>query len=233
MALALISFVLLGCDAERVVNLLDRPEGLGGEGNAQASGGSESGGTSNDLSHSGGAVQDVTTPITLIDDFADCDSEILSTAGRSGSWYHFASPAVYLVNVTYTVGVAPDETWGTQSCGIYLTGGCPLCDAAGVGFQLAPDAWDLSAYTGLRVSFESETSLWAVVVSKDGDASGYTEYVELTATGAISAERELIFAEMLPGTGFQGFAQAREIQFTIGSEDRDSFGLGIHRVELF
>ena len=63
--------------------------------------------------------------------------------------------------------------------------------------------------------------------------SGYSDYIRLAPTGGSSAVREMRFADMLPGTGFLGFDLAREIQFTVGDGDRSSFGVGIHRVELF
>jgi hypothetical protein len=223
------SVTALGCSDHEVIRLLPDPS----SGGAFTSGGTASGGTDGTgLSPSTGGTSTDLKPL-IIDDFGDCDDQILTTAGRSGSWYYFAEPAVYLVNVIYTVGVAPDDSWGTQSCGIYLTGGCPSCTASGVGLQLSNTPYDLSPHTGIRVSFESETSLWAVVVTKLDTASGYSEYVELTATGNMSGIRELPFASLGAGTGFQGIENAREIQFTVGEADRGSFGFGIHRVELY
>lgn len=222
--LCLVSLTI-SCEASRTLEVLP-------------SGGQNLGGAKNEPSTGGIAGEDPpstgggTGSVQVIDDFADCNGLITTIAGRSGSWYHFAEPAVNLARVTYNYGPAPDASWGTQQCGIYLTGGCPSCISAGVGFQLAPEGWDLSGYSGIRVSFESETSLWSVIVTIDGEQSGYSEYVELLPTGGMSAERILSFDDIYPGNGFQGLAHAREVQFTVGENDRASFGFGIHRVEL-
>lgn len=217
-----------------MVRLLERGAASGGAG--AATGGTSSTGaapaTSGGAPSGGGTGGAVTPDPALIDDFSDCDDRILESAGRTGGWYQFASPEVDLVYLTYTIGAPPDDTWGTQACGVYLTGGCPSCTSAGLGFQLAPEPWDMSGYRALRVSFESETALWAVVVTRSGDERGYSEYVLLTPTGNVSGERELPFDALAPGTGFHGVVSAREIQFTVGEADRSSFGFGIHRVEL-
>lgn len=224
--LAFLATLAAGCESSRTLHVLDvESQNLGGATSSGGMPGEEPPG-------SGGGTGGVATPVTLIDDFGDCNAWIIETAGRSGSWYHFAEPAVNLARVDYNYGLPPDDSWGKQACGIYLSGQCPTCVSAGVGFQLAPDGWDLSAYSGIRVSFESETSLWSVIVTIDGDQSGYSEYVELLPTGGMSAERILPFSEIYPGNGFQGLAHAREVQFTVGEDDRASFGFGIHRVEL-
>ena len=69
----------------------------------------------------------------------------------------------------------------------------------------------MSEYRALRVSFESETALWAVVVTRSGDERGYSEYVQLTPTGNVSAERELPFDALAPGTGFHGVASGARL----------------------
>lgn len=227
---ATVGALTLGCEASRTLDVLEgESPGLGGATQDDAATGGKTGDPPPDST--GGAMGRV-TPDTLIDDFYDCNGLIITTAGRSGSWYHFAEPAVNLVRVKYNYGPAPDQSWATQQCGIYLSGACDDCISAGVGFQLAPEAWDLSDYSGIRVWIESETSIWAVVVTSDGSQSGYSEYVELLPTGNVSAERILSFDEILPGTGFLGLARAREVQFTVGEGDRGSFRFGIHRVEL-
>lgn len=228
-ALIIVSCALLhlSCEESRTLHVLDgESQNLGGAPlDPTGSGGSEP------LPGCDVGTGGPATPITLIDDFVDCDGLITTTAGRCGSWYHFAEPAVSVLRVSYNYGPAPDTTWSTGQCGIYLSGECPTCESAGVGFQLAPEGWDLSQYSGIRVSFESETSLWSVIVTNDG-TQGYSEYVELLPTGGMSAERILSFADIYPGNGFQGLAHAREVQFTVGEGDRGSFAFGIHRVEL-
>lgn len=218
----LISLGVIGCEGPLELGLLqERVTGLGGSAARETPPFS-----------AGGATFGGTTPITLIDDFRDCDQRIIPTAGRDGYWYHFVEPSVNRVQVRYLSGMPPTSKWGTQRCGIYLTGGCASCTSAGVGFQLAEEGWDLSPYSGLRVSFESETALWAVIVTKDGIQSGYSEYIRLAPTGGMSGVRELLFESIYPGNDFQGLEYAREIQFTVGSRDREAFGFGIHRVEL-
>lgn len=220
-----LAVLTISCESSRILEVLSgEPSNLGG-----ALGDSPTGGVTGEDPPSTGGARD---SVLVIDDFADCNGLITTTAGRSGSWYHFAEPAVNLVRVTYNYGPPPNETWGTQQCGIYLTGACATCISAGVGFQLALEGWDLSPYKGIRVSFESETSLWAVIVTSDGTQSGYSEYVELLPTGGMSAERILSFDDIYPGNGFLGLAYAREVQFTVGENDRAAFGFGIHRVEL-
>lgn len=226
-ALVFSSALIVGCESTRTLEVLKtEDQNLGGA--APGTGG----GIDVPDPGSGGGTGGAITPVTLIDDFGDCNGLIITTAGRSGSWYPFAEPSVNAARVNYNYGEAPSDSWGTQQCGIYFTGGCPTCVSAGVGFQLAPEGWDLSEYRGIRVSFESETSLWSVIVTLDGDQSGYSEYVELLPTGGVSSERVLWFEDIYPGNGFQGLAHAREVQFTIGENDRGSFGFGIHRVEL-
>lgn len=224
--LLFLTTLTVSCQGSRTLEVLPREvQNLGGAGSEPSTGGA----TGEEPPGTGGAPGSV----LVIDDFADCNALITTIAGRSGSWYHFAVPEVNLARLIYTRGgPAPDASWGTQQCGIYLTGGCPTCAAAGVGFELAPEGWDLSGYRGIRVSFESETSLWSVIVTTDGEQVGYSEYVELLPTGGMSAERILHFDDIYPGNGFQGLARARHVQFTVGEEDRASFGFGIHRVEL-
>ncbi len=215
----------VGCEPSRTLRVLDGElESLGGAPGVEPS----TGGAATDPPPTGGAIDRV-TPDYLIDDFYDCNQRIISTAGRSGYWYHFAEPAVNLARVQFHYGPAPDQSWSKPNCGIYFSGNCDDCISAGVGFELAPQSWDLSDYRGIRIWVESETSLWAVIVTTQ---SGYSEYVELLATGNVSAERVLWFDDILPGNGFLGLDQASEVQFTVGEGDRGSFRFGIYRVEL-
>lgn len=221
-SLLIFSGVALGCEQSRTLGVLDpRPQNLGGADDGTSTGGVDGQGPQG----TGGDMG----PVTLIDDLADCNALILKTAGREGSWYPFFEPETNPPPVHYQYGLPPDAKWGTQQCGIYLWGECPTCIAAGVGFELAADRWDLSSYSGIRVSFESETSVWSVIVTQGGT---YSEYVELLPTGNMSAERVISFEDIYPDNGFEGLEYAREVQFTVGENDRGSFRLGIHRVEL-
>jgi hypothetical protein len=221
------SLILLlsgGCESSRTLEILEgEPENLGGATDTTASGGNlgEPPGT-------GGGTGGSVTSDLVIDDFVDCNGLITTRAGREGSWYPFAEPPENVARYSYINGPPPDAT---QECGIYLAGECPTCISAGVGFELVPEgeSWDLSSYRGIRVWFESETSLWSVIVTVD---QTYSEYVELLPTGGMSAERILYFSDIYPGIDFQGLELAREVQFTVGENDRASFAFGIHRVEL-
>src|SRR5690606_28537958 len=82
--------IAMSCEESRTLHVLDgEVQNLGG-----ASGDTTwTGGVSDPTSGSAGGTGGAFTPVTLIDDFADCNGLITTTAGRSGSWYHFAEPA--------------------------------------------------------------------------------------------------------------------------------------------
>jgi hypothetical protein len=168
--------------------------------------------------------------LNLIDDFADCDRYIIEAHGRKGEWYSFPDATGIDAPV---FGPPPSSSWGDQSCGAFLTGYCPTCEGVGLGFHLAPGVYDLSGWSGLKVTFESEGSLFVAVKTTDGQNYGYA-YGEIVGTGSYSGTRTLYFSQMAPDTYYHGLTRATEIQFTVDDYGKTyGFGFGIHRVELF
>ena len=101
----------------------------------------------------------------LIDDFADCDGNIPEIGERTGLWINVSGNQE---TTTLVFGV-PGGAWGDQSCGAFLTGICTSCPAAGIGVTLGSPTYDLSAYDGIRVTYESESGVYVNVKTYDGN----------------------------------------------------------------
>ena len=215
-----------------------------GGGSGGASGGvvttsSNTTSTSGDATTSGGGSGSTTTSVAstggvadpaLIDDFADCDGNIPEIDGRNGVWYMLGST----LSQEFTVGSPPDLLWSDQSCGVFATGTCAACSAAGLAVILDDGAHDLSGWTGIRVTYESEATVYVTLKTTDGSSYGYAQSAGLTPTGTSSGTREVSFASLTPDLNYHGLEWAQEIHFTLDDFSKSSgFGIGIHHVELY
>jgi hypothetical protein len=163
----------------------------------------------------------------LVDDFSDCDGHVIEVDGRKGDWFDLSSTPQ-----TFKVGTPPSVSWVDQSCGVFLTGACPACSAAGIGVILAPGTYDLSRFSGIRVTYESTATLIVRVKATNGSSYTYATSGNVLPTGAESVAT-IAFSSMTQDVGFQGLAKADEIHFTLSDTDKaGGFGLGIHRLEL-
>jgi len=198
----------------------------GGSSSSGGAGAGGPGGSGNQSGSGNGGSGGVQTPVTLIDDFADCDGNIIEVDGRNGVWYNLNGSA----SNTMTVGQAPDG-W-TPGCGVYLVGNCPSCEVAGLAVILAAGTYDLSGYQGISVTFESEATLYVAVKTTNGSSYSYLRSSEVLGTGS-GGTRMIYFASMTPDAGFHGLNWAQEIHFTIDDYSKEmGFGLGISRLEL-
>jgi len=106
----------------------------------------------------------------IIDDFAACVTQIPQVAGRSGTWYSFASTDVGL---TFGVSAPPGTGWADTACGAWAVGGATTVtatDYAGIGVTLnLTSTYSLAGYTGLLVEIESSHAVWVQLKLLDGD----------------------------------------------------------------
>lgn len=217
--------------------------GMSGGGSGGTSGNGGTAGTGGDGS-CGCALGDVCTPDdrcvpeTLIDDLQDCDAQILAIEGRNGDW---ASDADSGINLMYGFS-NPGSAWADHSCAAWATGGeislnNPNTTFAFIGFRLNVDdfdvahAYDLSGHTGIQIQLESSNSVQVVVKTLGG---GYFQVTLPSVVG--SNPRKAAFASM---TKMNNSAEnlpiklntVTEIQFSVTTPK--SFGLAVHRVELY
>ena len=198
--------------------------GIGGGGNGGVGGGGTSSGGANAAGSggSGGAPS-----IYLVDDFADCDAHIIEVDGRKGDWFDLSSTPQ-----TFKTGLPPTLSWLTQSCGAYETGYCPACGAAGIGVILGPGVYNLSKFSGIKVKYESQASIFVRVKATNGSSYTYATSGLIAPSGSESTAT-ILFSALTPDVGFQGFNKADEIHFTISTADKAAgYGIGIHRLEL-
>jgi hypothetical protein len=162
----------------------------------------------------------------LVDNFSDCNANIIEVDGRKGAWYDLSSTPQ-----TFKVGAPPSISWHDQSCGVFLTGYCPTCTAIGIGVILAPGTYDLSRFSGIRVTYESESTLYVRVKATNGQSYTYSSTAGIAPSG-VESVATIAFSSFTPDPGFQGLAHADEIHFTVGVSTTTGFGIGIHQLEL-
>ncbi|HVY30697.1 MAG TPA: hypothetical protein VHB79_29260 [Polyangiaceae bacterium] len=226
--------------------------GIGGSVAGGGMGGAGAGGTGGALGEGGvGGVIDcgctldeVCTPDercvapTLIDDFEDCDAQILDIEGRHGDWASDAD-----TGITFASDISdPGAIWIDRTCAAWATGkektlNNPNATFAFVGFRLNVDdldaahVYDLSSYTGIQIKLESPSSVQVVVKTSGG---GYFQ----TTLGAIAGSnvRKAPFGIMskmdisLEDLPIK-LTTVTEIQFSVTTPA--DFRLAIHRVELY
>lgn len=181
---------------------------------------------------------------TLIDDLEDCDDLILDIEGRSGDW---AADADSGLNLMYGF-TDPGSGWADHTCAAWATGGeltlnGPNTTFAFIGFRLNVDdldvahVYDLTGYTGIQLKLESSSYVQVVVKTSGG---GYFQ----TTLGPIAGSnvRKAPFGIMtkmdnsLENTPIK-LNTVTEIQFSVTDPNNPgkikSFGLAIHRVELY
>lgn len=192
------------------------------------SGGTGGGGTGSGGTNAAGSGGNGGGPsLNLIDDFADCDADIIEVDGRKGDWFDLSSTPQ-----SFNTGLPPTLAWVNQSCGAYETGYCPACSTAGIGVILAPGVYNLAKFSGIKVKYESEASIFVRVKATDGQSYTYASSGMIAPT-APETTATILFAAMTQDSGFQGFNKADEIHFTISTADKAAgYGIGIHRLEL-
>jgi hypothetical protein len=195
---------------------------IGASGGAGASSGG--GGATNAGSGTGGEAG-ASSQLYLVDDFADCDAQIIQVDGRSGAWSDISSTPQ-----TFTAGKPPAPSWVDQSCGVFLTGDCSSCSRVGIGVQLSPSTYDLSRFSGIRLTYESESTVFITVEATDGQAHSYATSAAITP-GAGESVATVLFSSLMQDPTFVGFTKADAVCFTI-ADLSTGFGLGIHKLEL-
>lgn len=214
----------------------------GTSGGGTSSGGTSSGGTSSGGTAGSGDTcacsgSDVCTPDdrcvapTVLDDLHDCDDEILAIEGRSGTW---AADADSDINLMHGFG-NPGSSWADHSCAAWATGGISPSSVdvefAFIGFQLHDgSAYDLSDYTGLHVTLESDATVQVVLKTTGG---GYFEY-QLTPKSGSNVRSAPFSGMVYMANSLEtslDLSTVYEVQFS--PTDPTSFGLAVHRVELY
>jgi len=167
----------------------------------------------------------------VIDNFASCDENICNVDGRSGSWYNYADT---LVNDSFKVGV-PGGLWGDQSCAAVATGGSDEISHvgyAGIGIILADgEPYDLSGYTGLRLSIETDDDVQVIIKTATGGLFG-AWFAGNTNSSSLS--RDVSFASMsalVGSVGSKTLNAITELQFN--ADDPTAYGFAVHRVTLY
>ncbi len=180
----------------------------------------------------------------VIDDFSTCDKNINVASGRSGVWFSYADSEL---NLTMGFG-DPGTMWSDHSCAAFVTAGCSkepssLCTFGGAGVQLAAgNAYDLSSYSGVRVTMESSNDVY-FMLNTCSDASCATKYTHgvWMLGGSGSYVRTVSFASLAASsTAPVGSSPNRqyttEMHFTIGAAlaiSTGGFGMAIHKLELY
>ncbi|MES1184878.1 MAG: hypothetical protein ABUL60_13775 [Myxococcales bacterium] len=179
---------------------------------------------------------------TVIDDLVDCDDQILSIAGRQGSWAADAD-----VGIDFVDGFTdPGSSFGDRTCAAWLIGaeqtvGNPDATFAFIGFRLNVDAldealaYDVSQYTGVQIQLETVSSVpTSVQVVLKTTGGGYFQYTVSPSNGG-SALRFAPFSSMVPMDNsaevLLDLTTVNEIQFSV--VDPTGFAFAIHRVALY
>jgi hypothetical protein len=191
-----------------------------------ASGSPDAAGSDNGGSGGSGGAE-VDPALYLIDDFSDCNGDIIEFDGRQGAWFNFSSLPQY---ATLTFGPPPSTGWTDKSCGAFLTGMCQTCGVIGFGVTLSTGSYDLSRFSGLRFTYETESALFVSVEAIDGQSKTYATTVAIPPTNTESVAT-VLFSSMNLDVGFAGFSKADAIRFAL-ADKTSGFGVGIHRLEL-
>jgi hypothetical protein len=160
---------------------------------------------------------------TLIDDFADCNTEIYPVGGRLGYWHAWTTAAV----TEYSLGTQP--TWlSLPQCAAWMGGNESPADKAGVGFYLNTQGfYNACAYTGIEITYasvERVTVAFRHARSSKPDWITYTAIDSSSATN-ISITRRLPFPEST-------CTQLQEIFFSPYA-GTTQFAFAIYKVSLY
>jgi hypothetical protein len=111
----------------------------------------------------------------------------------------------------------PASGFSSQECAAWTSGGCngTVCDFGGNGFTFleSEGGYDVSAYSGVVFSIETDQDLWVVVRSTNGGAWGDT----ISATGSTLANRSISFnslSESGDSLAALDLSSVRAIEFT-------------------
>jgi len=202
-------------------------DGNGGVGNAGWSdgGGSLDGGSSNSI---GGALgiggkPSIDPKLLLIDGFGDCDEKIEPLDGRDGSWAPLSGTK------EFKVGKPPNSSWLNQTCGVWATGSCSSCSEMGLGVSLSSQSYDLSKFSGMRVTYESTSTIMLRIRAKNNESHSYATTAAIPPGGPESVAT-VLFDKFAPNPNFDGIDKADAIQIIIA--DSGLYGIGVHKLEL-
>jgi hypothetical protein len=105
-------------------------------------------------------------------------------------------------------------------------------DFAGIGLILnGGNAYDASAYTGVRVTIETDDDVYVIIKTADGGL--YGDFVD-GGTGGTSVVRSIPFSAMqatASNAGTKSIDELVEIHFS--AIDPTAYGYAIHRVEFY
>lgn len=179
---------------------------------------------------------------TLIDDLLDCDDQILPIAGRNGNWAADAD-----VGIDFTPGFTdPGATFSDRSCAAWMTGSeltvdNPDATFAFIGFRLNVDAldealaYDLSPYTGLKITLETKSSTPTSLQVELKTTGGGLFQSTLSPINGSSNTRSVPFAQMeMMDDSLEDvldLSTVNEIQFSVVNPK--AFSFAIHRVTLY
>lgn len=162
---------------------------------------------------------------TLIEDFADCDTEIYPVGGRLGYWHSWVTPDV----TESSVGTQPPVSWGPlPQCAAWMGGNASPADKAGVGFYLNTQAfYDACAYTGIEITYASVERVTVAFRHARSNKPDWITYTAIDSSSAtnISITRRLPFPEST-------CTQLQEISFSPYTGTA-SFAFAIYKVTLY
>jgi hypothetical protein len=167
-----------------------------------------------------------------VDDFVNCNNQICSVGGRSGTWYSFASVDV---NQTFVVSMPPSG-WTDKSCAAWSTGG-PITGVtapstyAGIGATLNSGApYNMNGYTGATVLMESGQKVTFVVKDAAGGYFGYN----MSGGGQGSVSYTIPFASLfaLANSQTAQLDPAQVIAFEFDAVTPTAYGFAIHSITL-
>lgn len=169
----------------------------------------------------------------MIDDFVECDDQILAIQGRSGTWVAQVDNDIEFDSGYGDPGFSADST-----CAAWITGGSEVnaVDAtfAYIGFTLNDGApYSLLGYTGMQLKLESETGVQVVLKTIGGG------YFQVTLAPLPSSpgtnDRTVSFASMVKMDDSLetelDLSTVSEVQ--LSATERTSFAIAVHSVTLY
>jgi len=192
-------------------------------GGASAVGGTAAGGESSAGAAGSSGKPGIDPRVLVIDAFTDCNADIDPIDGRVGSWTPL--PATK----EFKVGTAPKPSWLNQTCGVWVTGPCADCGEMGLSVSLSPQTYDLSRFSGLRVSYESESTIMLRIQAKNNGSHSFATTAAIPPGGPQSVAT-VLFDKFSPAPNFEGIDKADAIQILIAHSGL--FGIGVHKLEL-
>ena len=127
------------------------------------------------------------------------------------------------------MGTAPKPSWLNQTCGVWVTGPCADCAEMGLSVSLSPQTYDLSRFSGLRISYESESTIKLRIQAKNNGSHSFATTAAIPPGGPETVAT-VLFDQFSPAPNFEGIDKADAIQIIIAHSGL--FGIGVHKLEL-